>query len=83
MVQNCVILKTFCFNVSIFIVLDTLQPKKRDQYLQTNLDLEHVHMKALLDGNLSTTSGIERCIEAAEALQKCMHSEIHPCKYTS
>ena len=49
-------------------------------FFQTNLDLDHIHMKALLDGNLSTTSGIEQCIEAADALQKCMHSEIHPCK---
>ncbi len=35
-------------------------------------------MKALLDGNLSTQDGIHRCVDAAEALQKCMDSKIHP-----
>ncbi len=40
-------------------------------------------MKALLDGNLSNTAGIEECIEAAEALQKCMLSQVvHPCEYS-
>lgn len=47
---------------------------------QTSLDLEPSQQKALMDGNLSTTAGIEQCIQAAEALQKCMSAEIHPCE---
>ncbi len=47
----------------------------------SNLDLEHKHMKALLDGDLMTPRGIDECAQAARALQKCMQATIHPCKY--
>ncbi|XP_013397565.1 exocyst complex component 1 isoform X1 [Lingula anatina] len=42
------------------------------------LNLDHKHEKALLDGDLSTPSGIYESTEAAEELQKCMAAEIHP-----
>jgi hypothetical protein len=47
-------------------------------FLQCQLDLEHCHIKALLDGDLTTPNGIYECTAAAEALQKCMAADIHP-----
>ena len=46
--------------------------------LVNQLDLDHEHMKALLDGDLSSSRGIEQCSEAAIRLQHCMAAEIHP-----
>ena len=49
-------------------------------WVQNQLDLDHEHMKALLDGDLSSSRGIEQCSEAAIRLQHCMAAEIHPCE---
>ena len=40
-------------------------------------------MKALLDGDLSSSRGIEQCSQAAIRLQHCTAAEIHPCMYPS
>lgn len=48
---------------------------------QNQLDLDMKHMKALMDGDLTSPSGIYECTVAAQALHKCMNAEIHPCKY--
>ena len=47
------------------------------------LDLEHKHMKALLDGDLTSPAGIYECTQAANALHKCMQQEIHKVQHTS
>ncbi|XP_064636465.1 exocyst complex component 1-like isoform X2 [Lineus longissimus] len=46
--------------------------------LVCQLDLEHCHVKALLDGDLTNPNGIYECTAAAEALQTCMAANIHP-----
>jgi len=46
--------------------------------LQTQLDLDTRHLKALNDGDLSTPGGIYDCTEAAHALQGCVNADIHP-----
>ncbi|CAH1777406.1 unnamed protein product, partial [Owenia fusiformis] len=46
--------------------------------LISKLDLDHKHMKSLLDGDLSTPTGIYESTVAAQSLQDCMNVEIHP-----
>lgn len=46
--------------------------------LQSKLDLDIKHTCALLDGDLQSQAGINECTAAAEALQKCLHTDIHP-----
>ena len=46
--------------------------------VQTQLDLDTKHLKALSDGDLSTPNGIYECTSAAQALQRCMNVDIHP-----
>ncbi|PVD35270.1 hypothetical protein C0Q70_06552 [Pomacea canaliculata] len=47
-------------------------------HLINQLDLDMKHMKALMDGDLTSPSGIYECTVAAQALHKCMNAEIHP-----
>lgn len=50
------------------------------------LDLDHNHMRALLDSELTSATGVAECTEAAKALRKCMAAEIHPgwsCSHTT
>lgn len=42
------------------------------------LDLDHSHIRALLEADLSSPKGIQECTKAATALLKCMSAEIHP-----
>ncbi|CAE1251875.1 EXOC1 [Acanthosepion pharaonis] len=46
--------------------------------LVSKLDLDIKHTCALLDGDLQSQAGINECTAAAEALQKCLHTDIHP-----
>lgn len=47
-------------------------------YNQRQMDLDHDHTKALLDGDLQSLGGIQQCSRAAAALYGCMQAEIHP-----
>jgi len=47
--------------------------------LQSLLDLDHSHIRALLEADLSSAKGIQECTKAANTLLKCMSAEIHPC----
>jgi len=50
-----------------------------DVVLKSLLDLDHSHIRALLEADLSSAKGIQECTKAANALLKCMSAEIHPC----
>uniref|UniRef100_A0A4W3IX70 Exocyst complex component 1 n=1 Tax=Callorhinchus milii TaxID=7868 RepID=A0A4W3IX70_CALMI len=43
-----------------------------------HLDLSKGHIKALTDGDLSSSKGIEACTNAAEALLQCMNIALRP-----
>jgi len=47
--------------------------------LKNLLDLDHMHMRALLEADLASAKGIQECTRAANALLRCMSAEIHPC----
>jgi hypothetical protein len=49
-------------------------------HLQSQLDLDPNHMRALLDAELTSATGVAECTLAAQELQKCMAAEIHPCR---
>lgn len=49
--------------------------------VQTSLDLDLKHYKALLDGDLSTPAGIYECTAAADALHKCVNADLHEGMY--
>ena len=51
--------------------------------LQSKLDLDIKHTRALIEGDLQSQGGITECTAAAEALQKCVHTDIHPGKVTA
>ncbi|ESO90675.1 hypothetical protein LOTGIDRAFT_233685 [Lottia gigantea] len=44
----------------------------------SQMDLDIKHMSALLDGDLSTPNGIYECVQAAQALHRCMNIEMNP-----
>ncbi|XP_077983719.1 exocyst complex component 1-like isoform X2 [Glandiceps talaboti] len=46
--------------------------------LINQLDLSHKHIKALIDGDLSSPNGIHDCSEAAQHLQEKRDMELHP-----
>ncbi|ELT89930.1 hypothetical protein CAPTEDRAFT_229168 [Capitella teleta] len=46
--------------------------------LISQMDLDHNHMRALLDAELTSATGVAECTAAAQELQKCMAAEIHP-----
>lgn len=46
--------------------------------LVSKLDLDIKHTRALIEGDLQSQAGINDCTAAAEALQKCVHTDIHP-----
>jgi len=50
-----------------------------DVVLKSLLDLDHSHIRALLEADLSSAKGIQECTKAANALLRCMSAEIHPC----
>ncbi len=72
----------FCITSHIyfnFYFVEGCQEKKLISFSpQTQLNLEHVHMKALLDADLSSVRGIQDSTKAAQALLKCMQADIHP-----
>jgi len=47
--------------------------------LKSLLDLDHCHIRALLEADLSSAKGVQECTKAATALLKCISAEIHPC----
>ncbi|XP_010159340.1 PREDICTED: exocyst complex component 1-like [Eurypyga helias] len=47
-------------------------------FLTTHLDLSREHCDALSRADLSSPSGVEACIAAAEALSGCMNTQIQP-----
>uniref|UniRef100_A0A0L8GAK2 Exocyst complex component Sec3 PIP2-binding N-terminal domain-containing protein n=1 Tax=Octopus bimaculoides TaxID=37653 RepID=A0A0L8GAK2_OCTBM len=65
-------------------ILITLRNKNYEKLLHeldtlvSTLDLDIKHTRALMDGDLLTPTGIYECTAAAEALQKCVHANIHP-----
>ncbi|XP_052825390.1 exocyst complex component 1 [Octopus bimaculoides] len=67
-------------------ILITLRNKNYEKLLHeldtlvSTLDLDIKHTRALMDGDLLTPTGIYECTAAAEALQKCVHANIHPVK---
>ncbi|XP_067891147.1 exocyst complex component 1 isoform X1 [Heterodontus francisci] len=48
------------------------------EFLVNYLDLSKGHIKALTDGDLSSSKGIEACTNAAEALLQCMNVALRP-----
>uniref|UniRef100_UPI00398ED943 exocyst complex component 1 isoform X6 n=1 Tax=Pristiophorus japonicus TaxID=55135 RepID=UPI00398ED943 len=48
------------------------------EFLVNYLDLSKGHIKALTDGDLSSSKGIEACTNAAEALLQCMNIALRP-----
>eukprot|EP00062_Callorhinchus_milii_P008305 gi/632950847/ref/XP_007890961.1/ PREDICTED: exocyst complex component 1 isoform X5 [Callorhinchus milii] len=48
------------------------------EFLVNHLDLSKGHIKALTDGDLSSSKGIEACTNAAEALLQCMNIALRP-----
>ncbi|BFZ14807.1 hypothetical protein BsWGS_17846 [Bradybaena similaris] len=48
------------------------------QNLVNQLDLDMKHIQALMDGDLTTSAGIQECTAAAQALHHCMNADIHP-----
>ncbi|XP_038647085.1 exocyst complex component 1 [Scyliorhinus canicula] len=48
------------------------------EFLVNYLDLSKGHIKALTDGDLSSSKGIEACTNAAEALLQCMNVVLRP-----
>lgn len=42
------------------------------------LDLDHVHIRALLEADLASAKGVHECTRAASALLRCVSAEIHP-----
>ena len=49
--------------------------------LKSLMDLDHSHIRALLEADLSSAKGVQECTRAANALLKCMSAEIHPCMH--
>ncbi|XP_041114265.1 exocyst complex component 1-like isoform X2 [Polyodon spathula] len=48
------------------------------EFLVNHMDLSKGHIKALQDGDLSSSKGIEACTDAAEALLQCMNVALRP-----
>ncbi|XP_058882678.1 exocyst complex component 1-like isoform X1 [Acipenser ruthenus] len=48
------------------------------EFLVNHMDLSKGHIKALQDGDLSSSKGIEACTDAAEALLQCMNIALRP-----
>ncbi|XP_077463970.1 exocyst complex component 1 isoform X2 [Stigmatopora argus] len=48
------------------------------QFLVHNMDLSRGHIRALQDGDLTSSKGIDACISAAEALLQCMNVALLP-----
>ncbi|XP_066576009.1 exocyst complex component 1 isoform X2 [Amia ocellicauda] len=48
------------------------------EFLVNYMDLSKGHIKALQEGDLSTSKGIEACTNAAEALLQCMNVALRP-----
>lgn len=42
------------------------------------MDLSKGHIRALLEGDLSSSKGIEACINASEALLQCISVALRP-----
>ena len=45
---------------------------------QNHMDLAKGHIKALQEGDLSSSRGIEACTNAADALLQCMNVALRP-----
>jgi hypothetical protein len=45
---------------------------------QNYMDLSKGHIRALQEGDLSSSKGIEACINASEALLQCMNVALRP-----
>uniref|UniRef100_A0A8C3LQF8 Exocyst complex component 1 n=1 Tax=Chrysolophus pictus TaxID=9089 RepID=A0A8C3LQF8_CHRPC len=48
------------------------------EYLVNHMDLAKGHIKALQEGDLTSSRGIEACTNAADALLQCMNVALHP-----
>uniref|UniRef100_A0A3B3I8A4 Exocyst complex component 1 n=1 Tax=Oryzias latipes TaxID=8090 RepID=A0A3B3I8A4_ORYLA len=48
------------------------------QFLVNYMDLSKGHIRALQDGDLTSSKGIEACINASEALLQCMNVALRP-----
>lgn len=46
------------------------------------MDLSKGHIRALLEGDLSSPKGIEACINASEALLQCINVALRPGELT-
>lgn len=49
---------------------------------QNHMDLAKGHIKALQEGDLSSSRGIEACTNAADALLQCMNVALRPGTFT-
>ncbi|XP_040527416.1 exocyst complex component 1 isoform X5 [Gallus gallus] len=48
------------------------------EFLVNHMDLAKGHIKALQEGDLTSSRGIEACTNAADALLQCMNVALHP-----
>ncbi|XP_015717776.1 exocyst complex component 1 isoform X3 [Coturnix japonica] len=48
------------------------------EFLVNHMDLAKGHIKALQEGDLTSSRGIEACTNAADALLQCMNVSLHP-----
>ncbi|XP_027692235.1 exocyst complex component 1 isoform X3 [Vombatus ursinus] len=48
------------------------------EFLVNHMDLAKGHIKALQEGDLASSRGIEACTNAADALLQCMNVALHP-----